>query len=231
MRYVIFSDIHGNFFALNQMLSDVACENIDGYIFCGDIFGYFCEQRKVIKVLNSIEGLISVMGNHDKNYLEYYADIKKSEELAEKYGASYKICLTSEELNMLKNLPNEVSIDIQGYHCKVVHGTPHNYINGRIYPDSEINEEQLNFEHNDIVFLGHTHYRMYRTFKGTIIINPGSLGQPRDGKGFSYCIFDFDTLECEYRAVSVEENEFRHMLLKNQYYKGVNEYLLRKKEF
>ena len=41
MKYVIFSDIHGNILALKQMLIDTSVYNPEGYIFCGYIVGYF----------------------------------------------------------------------------------------------------------------------------------------------------------------------------------------------
>lgn len=75
-------------------------------------------------------------------------------------------------------------------HLAFVHGSLDDPLNGRIYPDTEINDYRK-YEGLDYVFMGHTHHKMKKVLPGgTILINPGSIGQQRDGKGCSYVIFD-----------------------------------------
>ena len=54
MKFVIFSDIHGNFKALQQMLKATSNLEVDGYIFCGDLVGYLCEQEEIVDVFKFI---------------------------------------------------------------------------------------------------------------------------------------------------------------------------------
>lgn len=194
MRYIVFSDIHGNVSALEAMVKCIRFENVDGFIFCGDIIGYFYEQEKIIKYLSDWgNSLYAVLGNHDYNYLTGLNQAESSEKLARQYGKSYTEKLTAVALSFLQRLPSVCSCIIDNKKVLVVHGDPINCLSGRIYPDTVIMKEKV-YSRYDVVFLGHTHYRMIRTCGKTLVINPGSLGQPRDGKGFSYCIFDFDEM-------------------------------------
>lgn len=52
MKFVIFSDVHGNFEMLKTMLEKTNINLVDGYIFCGDIVGYSSEQEKITNFLS-----------------------------------------------------------------------------------------------------------------------------------------------------------------------------------
>ena len=56
MKLCVFSDIHGNMDAFNKMI-EAEKNNVDGYIFLGDIFGYFYEQSEIIDKLRSIKNI------------------------------------------------------------------------------------------------------------------------------------------------------------------------------
>jgi len=202
MRYVVFSDVHGNVYALEKMLHDLRESTIDGFIYCGDIAGYYYKQEQVIDLIKQLKNLHIVMGNHDRMLVESYRDRYKLAELATKYGNSYLRDISQKYLGYLSNLPEHDQFVINNKRIDVLHGTPQDRLEGRYYPDGELDAEQ--FEGSDVVFLGHTHYRMKKTIRNTMIINPGSLGQPRDGKGFSYCIFDFETMICEFKTVDFD---------------------------
>jgi predicted phosphodiesterase len=55
----------------------------------------------------------------------------------------------------------------------------------------------------DFMFPGHTHCRMQRAVNGCRIVNSGSLGMPRDGKGRSYCLVDFSTGEVAHQSLEI----------------------------
>jgi putative phosphoesterase len=226
VRYVIFSDIHGNDLALQKMLSDVEREKIDGYIFCGDIMGYYYHQASVINQLMKIKGLISVKGNHDFHFLNSYNNEQLRISYAEKYGTSYVRNLSNDNLNYLKSLEPMVTTKIQGLNVVIVHGAIDNPLEGRIYPDTILSNMTL--KEDTIIFCGHTHYRMFHNVNGSIMINPGSLGQPRDGNGFSYCIFDFDKLTCDFKNVIIDKNLLLELIDTNECYNNVSDYLKRK---
>ena len=59
----------------------------------------------------------------------------------------------------------------------------------------------------DYLILAHTHYRFLQKVGKTTVINPGSLGQPRDKNGFSYCVLDTKTGSCTFKNVNPNISE------------------------
>lgn len=198
MRICLFSDIHGNSDAMERML-DMEGHKTDVFIFAGDIFGYFYGQREVIDTFMSLKNLIAVKGNHEKKYL----DKSISEETFDKYGNSYNIVLSDAQEEYLRQLPDYIEISIDKKRFGIFHGGPRSHLEQRIYPDTEIRDKSMN-EQYEFLILGHTHYRLEKKLGHTTIINPGSLGQPRDGKGFSYCILDTKNGISLFKSVEID---------------------------
>ena len=197
--YVIFSDIHGNVKALRQLLEREGSDIENCYIFCGDICGYYYKVDECVKVLKNISGLIAVRGNHDQYYIESYLDEKKTSYLANKYGASYKR-KTDYVYSFIQDLPLKNTIYCEQKKIHIQHGSPIDPLEGRIYPDTVLPD----VEDEAIYITGHTHYSMYRKSKDGIWINPGSLGQPRDGKGFSYCKLDMENMNVTFHTLEID---------------------------
>lgn len=219
MKYVIFSDIHGNIIALDKMLEDTD-GSYDGYIFCGDVFGYYGHPSEVIDRLLTIDHLFAVQGNHDV----YYLNGEKTPELVQTYGNSYLSPLTYAQKSFLAALEYRMNMEITDRKISILHGTPGNLLEGRCYPDCK----SFDAYSSDITFFGHTHYRMDKMLGNVRIINPGSLGQPRDGQGFSYVVYDFETDECEFRTVEIDKEQLEKDLLSCEDNSDVIQYLLGK---
>lgn len=207
MKYAIFSDVHGNVFAFEQMLKELKMEDINGYICCGDIAGYYYDQDSIVADLKTLENLLIIKGNHDIYYDMAYKDKDKKIYFSKKYGNSYILDIKRDVVEFINLLPIKIVTKIQGYKIGIFHGSPNDLTNGRIYPDYNVTDDS--FQQYDICFLGNTHYRMLKNIQETIVINPGSLGQPRDGKGFSYCIFDFNSLHCDFRTVEFNKDKLK----------------------
>ena len=81
-------------------------------------------------------------------------------------------------------------MEVDGLHLTFVHGSIDDPLNGRIYPDTIV--ENLNkYTGLNYVFMGHTHHKLsIQLNNGTMLFNPGSIGQQRDGKGCTYGVFD-----------------------------------------
>lgn len=199
MRLVIFSDIHGNAEALKGLLDQEPQRDNTCFIFCGDVAGYYYNTVECVDMLRQIDRLIAVRGNHDQYYIDSFTDTKLTDSLVKKYGLSYRI-KDSEVFEFLKTLPLQKNAVLGGKKIRIQHGTPYDLMEGRLYPDSGINTEE-----KDAIFIcGHTHYQMYKNEDSNIWINPGSLGQPRDGNGFSYCVFDLEKKKVSYKSVDVD---------------------------
>jgi putative phosphoesterase len=200
MKYVLFSDIHGNSYAFEAMMKKLAGEKIEGYFFCGDIADYYYHTIENIKKIKQLPNFYAVRGNHDALLLDAFGSDEKKHFAIRQYGNAYRY-LNGEVADYIKPLPESMTVKIAGCNIMLIHGSPENHLNGRIYPDTPMDTETLNC---DYLFLGHTHYQMIRVLKNCKIVNPGSLGQPRDGKGFSYYMIDFSTGKIEAQRVSFD---------------------------
>ena len=202
MKICIFSDIHGNGPAFRVAYDMIISEKADINIFLGDLCGYYYDQKEIFNILQTIPNLISLKGNHDLIFLRII--INKDEELRQtylkKYGNSMENLLvqTTGELNQwLSDLPESYIHDDSG--LAFYHGSPWDFLDGYVYPDSPL-EKFLNYPASLFV-LGHTHYPMMRTIDDKMIVNPGSLGQPRHGGWPTYALIEYPSKRVVFREV------------------------------
>jgi predicted phosphodiesterase len=207
MRYLIFADIHGNLEALLSVLKFVQKRKIDHYIFLGDVVGYGASPNEVIQKIQALKPLSIVRGNHDKavsglDSIETFNPI-----------AASAIHWTKERI-LKKNLAfvlrqkkGPLFVDET---ITICHGSPFDedyYIFGEFDAAEAFRHIQT-----PICLFGHTHFPFVYSEKdgvveGTFIegnpvevrlekdvrylINPGSVGQPRDRNPRSACaIYD-----------------------------------------
>ena len=100
------------------------------------------------------------------------------------------------QLDDLCALPHPLELVVDGCKILLCHGTP--WDNDRyVYPDAK--RELLDrcaIQEFDLVVLGHTHYPMCHKIGKTLLVNPGSVGQPRNRKpGAHWALFDVDSHE------------------------------------
>ena len=207
MRIAVFSDIHGNQYSLKIFRDEIKSENVDLIVFLGDIFGYYYGQHECIEILSKMERLICLLGNHDLYFLNLLNSPEMETSLVSKYGSSYtnkfKSLVTKRDIDFLKTMKTSYSLTCNDLKLFFCHGTPLDYLNGRLYPDGNINLELADLNY-DYIFLGHTHHKMLRKLNNITVANPGSLGQQRDGKGCSYLIFDSQDLSNEYKNITFD---------------------------
>lgn len=225
MKFCIFSDVHGNYSALQQLIHK---EKTSAYFFfVGDIFGYFYEQKSVINQLMKMKNLYAIKGNHEQNYLICRDNVIYKKQLVKKYGNSYNLILSQEELTYIQQLPKYMEIRLENKKIGIFHGGLNDYMNQRIYPDSHLNDALYGTNY-DYLFLGHTHYHFTKTIGKTLLINPGSIGQPRDGKGFSYCILNTTNNEVVFKTIKLNLKQLLKTVKELDLETNNYEYLLKK---
>jgi predicted phosphodiesterase len=223
VRYLILSDIHANLEALDAVLR-TASGLYDRIVCCGDLVGYGPDPNAVVEwARQNLHAVIR--GNHDKGCcglddLEWFNPIARSACL---WTAAQLTPANTEYLHALPAGP----LDLDGF--QLVHGSPldeDEYLLSlsdarNVFPYMEA----------DLIFFGHTHlqcawgrvegrYQVISRIRqadpdlcvkievdGAYLVNPGSVGQPRDGDPrAAYAIFDTDTREllqrrCRYDSV------------------------------
>jgi len=201
MKVCVFSDIHGNGPAFNAALCGIISEKADINVFLGDLCGYYYDQLEIFLLLQTIPNLIALKGNHDSLFLDiYHGDNNARRNYLRRYGKSMEQLLMSECYELaawLSNLPDSLILNNESVH--LCHGSPWSPADGYIYPDTTL--DRFESEDASVFLLGHTHYPMHRKTGRKIIINPGSLGQPRHGGWPTYALVELPLGSVEFREV------------------------------
>ncbi len=205
MKIVVFSDIHGNGYALNLFFKQLKKIKYDKIVFCGDVFGYYYQQKYIVNKLKKIPELVWLKGNHDKYFCDIFERNLKRESYIEKYGHCYAMVDESykELYEILKKKQAYQEFIWNEQKIGIFHGTPEDALEGRLYPDNEIVSPEL-YQRYDIVILGHTHCRMCRKIGDTLVMNSGSLGQPRDGNEFGFALLNTENLDIQFIDVPLD---------------------------
>ncbi len=205
MRYAILADIHSNLAALTAVMDDIRAKGDVDEIWClGDIVGYGPEPKKCIEVLRDCTR-VCVAGNHDLGAVGKI-DLSLFNPLAAEACRWTAAQLSAADLLYLDELPKV----IQKGDYYLVHGSPRDPLMEYMM-STAIAQRNFNSFNARFCFVGHTHIpAAYReeavesvisvALKPTIglvlgrhrmIINPGAVGQPRDGDPrASYGIYD-----------------------------------------
>jgi predicted phosphodiesterase len=216
MKIAIFSDIHGNMDAFQEVLSDISKSNVDAVFGLGDNIGYGPEPEEVMRILKE-ETIPSVLGNHEIACINC-SMLKWFNPTASESLKKTIQMLSQDSLKFISGLKK--SMVSQGFY--LVHGFPPDSPTIYLFQVSQKNMFRYMSQMKErICFVGHTHELKIIEYdgekcildllkKGTTqlkrqsryIINVGSVGQPRDGDNRAkYVIWDTDSDVIEVRFV------------------------------
>lgn len=198
MKIALLSDIHANLAALDAVLADLP--SVDAILFAGDAVGYYAHPNEVCERLRAI-GARCVRGNHD-NYVTGQAEPNAERRAA--YATDWtRERLTPENLAWLASLPAELHFAADGVDVTVRHASPWDE-ETYLYPDSDrLGEVALGV--NQVLVLGHTHHPMAVVAGDGLLINPGSVGQPRDwNPDAAYALLTLPSCKVEPRRVAYD---------------------------
>ena len=196
MRVGLLSDIHANLPALESVLDDIG--DVDATICAGDVVGYNPWPRECLERIRSIADVV-VQGNHDRTVEtpERYAHNRMAFAGLEHARAE----LSDEQLSWLASLPPRTEFD--GY--RIVHSHPDPERLGTYVRPAQFPEMRPYLDAHDGIVLGHTHVQHEATIDGRLIVNPGSVGQPRDrDPRAAYGVLDTDAGTVELRRVEYD---------------------------
>lgn len=220
-RYAILSDIHGNLFALKEVINDINNQNINQMILLGDLIDYGMQSNEVVEFIkNELSHIIvcNIWGNHERAILtgdfNYFSSSRGVE--SAKFTDSVLSDESRQYLNDNLNHDGKYEFEIEGKKILAVHGSLTDYYWKAIFPDN-LNGDYSSF---DIVLSGHSHYpHVFQHFyeadnpsmrnkKSVLFINPGSVGQPRNhNPNTQYAILDTETMAVELRSLKYPKDE------------------------
>jgi predicted phosphodiesterase len=215
MRALILSDIHANAAALQTVLTSAG--EVDAVWCLGDVVGYGPDPNECIDLLKEIQNLVCLQGNHDAAAVGHLPlegfniEARTSIEWLRKQ-------LTPESTSFLKSLDSQTVVN----GITLVHASPRQPMLEYLLDTYSVAENFSYFD-TDFCFVGHTHVAVVFTLKvqtvhlevplpntkfrleKRCIVNPGSVGQPRDrDPRASYAIFDDEQNIWDYQRVEYD---------------------------
>jgi putative phosphoesterase len=217
MKVGLISDVHGNSPALRSVLT-VLRGQVDCILFMGDLVGYYPFVNECVDQWDP-DLIVGVLGNHDQLLLDCLAQASPpGDSYQAQYGSALARALKNLSLKaraLVESWPQQRSLEIGGTSVAMFHGAPWDHLTGRVYPD-QVDWSGFAQCSEEIIVLGHTHYPMIKSWQGKLIINPGSVGQPRSSSGGAeFAILDVSTggaalHRAAYDATAVIEDAQRH---------------------
>lgn len=208
MKIALLADIHANLEAFQAVLDDIKKQAIDEILCAGDLINYSANPNETLELVKQNE-IVSCLGNHDANAISP-VELTQFPPEAQKSLLWTSKQLTNSSKEMLSKLPKTINLNLDGRNIFLVHGSPKNFLWDYVFPNTSENilEDFLNQVKTDILVLGHTHIPMIRRIKGKLVINPGSVGQPRDFRPeASYCILETLNLRASIIKVPYDINK------------------------
>jgi putative phosphoesterase len=207
VKVAFVSDMHGNLEALTTVLQDIENKNDMDFICCtGDVVGYYPHPIECIDMVRK-QCKHVIKGNHDEVVTDKNFDRQKS--WFNPFAAA-ALTWTRERLlradsathfHYLESLPVSMEILIEDRKVLLAHGTPEDKWEYFLYPfwlDTPPPDQRVTLgkwlKKWDLVVIGHTHQPFIYKYRKKVVLNPGSVGQPRDGNPkASYAIVDINT--------------------------------------
>jgi predicted phosphodiesterase len=215
MRILVISDIHANLEALQIVLEDAG--KVDQVWCLGDLVGYGPDPNGCVELIRSQPNSICVKGNHDVAALGEI-NISLFNQEAKESMIWHQSVLSPENKEYLKSLPEKFESDS----ITLAHGSPRNPIWEYIL-DPYVARINYEYFQTALCFVGHSHQPVISSWDSKngvlewgsaqqdavvsvhdrMIINPGSVGQPRDSDSrAAYGIYKTDVKKFEFHRVA-----------------------------
>jgi putative phosphoesterase len=199
MRRAVLSDVHGNLHALTATLESIDQHALDQIVCLGDTVGYGAHPSECIAIVRQRCKII-LAGNHDwgvcgRQSLQWFNPYAREAALWTREQ------LKVEEIQWLAELP----LTFRDGEMLFVHASPLEPKSWE-YIDSPYSAERaLESVDARIVFIGHSHRAEIYRMNDRMLVNVGSVGQPRDGDPHArWCLVDDETMQPELIGVDYD---------------------------
>jgi putative phosphoesterase len=198
LKLAFLADIHGNYDALKAVVNELP--SVDRLVVLGDVLGYYPFFGLCLDEMEKA-GAEYISGNHEAYQMNLLQ--RPAQPIFDWFYGYFEENASDRDRYWLENLQVEKSLKLQEQTLKFFHGSPWS-ISEYIYSDFS---EWSRFDDldEDIIVLGHTHVPMDLYWNKKRIINPGSVGQPRDGNPqASYAIYDDESQKLQFFRINYD---------------------------
>ena len=227
MRYLVLSDVHANAFALEAVLAHAKRLEWDEVMFLGDAVGYYTRPQKTLDLLSELDPAVRILGNHDALLLamaDGESPSAREDSVVREVLTRHLEEISRDGLAFLRSL--------RARHENEAWEAAHGALRHQWEYLTSLQAAQANVEHMKarVCLVGHSHIpkvyasveaggrELWRTVsfkqsrqtyrippKAKTFLNPGSVGQPRDGiPDAAYALFDDEAMTFEVIRVGYE---------------------------
>ncbi len=154
----------------------------------GDLVNYGPNPVEVLEFVRA-HATVVVQGNHDHS-VGFGVDPRCSaryRDMARETGRFTAAVLTEDHKAYLRSLPTSAERKAAGSHFYLCHATPSDPLFSYLLPDSPAWPSEVERVEADVLLVGHSHLPFTRSVGRRQILNPGSLGQPKNGSPLACC--------------------------------------------
>jgi predicted phosphodiesterase len=180
MRVVLISDIHGNQLALEAVLHDARVQPSDVVACLGDTATLGPQPREVLRTLRELAGPC-IMGNHDAFLIQpelvsQYTQVPIITQAIDWCRAQ----LSTDDLAFIGTFANQCELSLHDNTSLLLfHGSPESHMRDLLSTTSDGELEALfGTRRANVMAGGHTHIQLLRQYRGSWLVNPGSVGLP-----------------------------------------------------
>jgi putative phosphoesterase len=207
MRILVVSDIHANYAALSAIR-----EPYDVCLCLGDLVDYGPDPKPCVRwAMEHVDH--AIRGNHDHGVAQGIPVVggRGYRYLTQASRPFMWESLDADERRYLLQLPLTRRVTIAGKRFLLVHGTPRDPLDEYLMRDPEAWTRRVRDADADIVCVGHSHMQFNLVAAdGTVVLNPGSVGQPRDGDPrAAYAIIEDNKISLRRVEYPIEETVAR----------------------
>lgn len=209
MKLGFISDIHGNAVALDAVLKDMKEKGVDKFYILGDICFRGPEPKRALELVRSLNSDV-IKGNADEWVIR---GIRQGEvptaafEVMSKERDWIYSNLDEESIEYLKNLPNELHLELGKINIHAFHATPNSLFEVVLpFEKDEVLKQKMMEKEADIYIYAHIHKPFIRYMDGKCLMNIGSVGLPFDGIAKS-----------SYAIVEINDDSFQTSIVRVSY--------------
>ncbi len=198
MKVALIADVHSNLEALRAVFNDIESHGITRILCAGDLVGYGANPNEVIAELRG-RHVECIAGNHDRA-------VSRVNPTGMNAMAAAAVNWTAKNINaeaaeFLAGLKSHSVMEIEGTPLAIFHGSPRD--DDEYLYEVDAVPELLEMARSRVLVTGHTHVPYVKNVSEGNMVNPGSVGQPRDGDPrASYMLFD--PIEAKFEIIRVE---------------------------
>lgn len=205
MRILLIADIHSNWPALQAVAAD--CGGFDACICLGDIVEYGTDPLPCIDWVQQ-NSQVCIRGNHDHAVAQRVPP-RGGPGLRRLAAATRELhwrLIDPQRMKFLARLATTRRLELAGREWYLVHATPRDPLDEYLGDDPAAWKQRLTGISADLVCVGHSHVPYQLDLGDRLVINPGSVGQPRDGDPrASYVVINGENVSFRRAAYDIDQ--------------------------